>query len=103
MDEKKQVIIMEDIGKLKEKVIEKIKRWIEKGGKMVRFEGKRIEGEREKDKIMKVKLRKGESEIGGKIQWQEKKKMRELKDKRKFEGMEIKKEVKVKSKVMEEN
>lgn len=71
LEQNPSVLIMADIGRLPEDVHEKVQRWIEAGGMLIRFAGPRLAAAPADDPLVPVLLRKGERALGGALSWSE--------------------------------
>lgn len=71
LEQNPSVLIMADIGRLPGDVQDKVKRWIEGGGMLIRFAGPRLAAAPADDPLVPVMLRKGERALGGALSWSE--------------------------------
>lgn len=71
IEQNPSVLIMADIGRLPEDVQSEVKRWVEKGGTLIRFAGPRLAAAPADDPLVPVLLRKGERALGGALSWSE--------------------------------
>jgi Domain of unknown function (DUF4159)/Aerotolerance regulator N-terminal len=62
-------IVMADIGNIPEPAVETLNEWIEKGGMLIRFAGPRLAGSQD-DRLLPVKLRRGDRSLGGSLSWE---------------------------------
>ena len=102
LDAKPSIIVMADIGTLPQPVEEQLSRWIEDGGTLLRFAGPRLAGANDNDRLLPVKLRKGERALGGTLSWSEPQRLRPFPEKGPFAGLAIPDEVTVSRQVLAE-
>ena len=102
LDAKPSILIMADIGTLPQPVTERLSKWIEGGGTLVRFAGPHLAGASENDPLLPVKLRKGERALGGTLSWSEPQKLRAFPDKGPFAGLPLPDDVTVTRQVLAE-
>ena len=71
LDQNPSVLIMADIGRLPEEAQDRVRRFIEAGGLLIRFAGPRLAAAPADDPLVPVLLRKGERALGGALSWSE--------------------------------
>ncbi|MGX9389842.1 DUF4159 domain-containing protein [Nitrobacteraceae bacterium UC4446_H13] len=68
LDQKLPLIVLADVGALPPDVRERLDKWIEQGGVLVRFAGPRLA--QADDDLVPVKLRRGDRSLGGSLTWE---------------------------------
>ncbi len=94
------VIAMADIGTLPTDVEEKLAKWVDDGGTLVRFAGPHLATAT--DSLIPVRLRHGDRVLGGSMTWQEEQPLASFSDKSPFAGMTVPDDVLVKRQVLAE-
>ncbi|MEQ8193488.1 MAG: BatA domain-containing protein [Rhodospirillales bacterium] len=92
------VLILTDSGGLQAGEKEKVEKWIERGGIMVRFAGPQLA--EKPDGLLPVKLRVGDRVLGGTMSWSKPAKLKEFDDKSPFFGLDVPSDVLVKRQVL---
>src|SRR5438552_10524622 len=68
LDQKLPMIVMADVGTLSPEIRERLNRWIDQGGVLIRFAGPRLaQGD---DDLVPVRLRRGGRVLGGSLTWE---------------------------------
>ncbi len=98
------VVVLADVGNLTEPETEALTEWIEAGGMLLRFAGPRLAaseiGQREEHPLLPVRLRAGGRSVGGTMSWGSPKKLRDFTENSPFFGLDVPRDVEVKSQVM---
>ncbi len=102
LDAKPSVLVMADIGALPKPAEERLARWVEAGGMLVRFAGPRLAGASENDRLLPVRLRKGERALGGALSWSKPQRLRAFPDSGPFAGLAAPGDVTVSRQVLAE-
>jgi len=102
LDQNPSVLIMADIGRLPEEAQDRVKRWIEAGGMLVRFAGPRLAAAPADDPLVPVLLRKGERALGGALSWSEPQPLSAYPANSPFFGMRAPEDILVKRQVLAE-
>ncbi|MBN9001389.1 MAG: DUF4159 domain-containing protein, partial [Rhizobiales bacterium] len=68
LDQKLPLIVLADVGALPPEVRDRLDKWIEQGGVLVRFAGPRLA--QADDALVPVKLRRGDRSLGGSLTWE---------------------------------
>lgn len=102
LEQNPSVLIMADIGRLPEDVQEKVQRWIEAGGMLIRFAGPRLAAAPADDPLVPVLLRKGERALGGALSWSEPQPLAAYPANSPFFGMRAPEDILIKRQVLAE-
>ena len=102
LEQNPSVLIMADIGRLPEDVQDRVKRWIEAGGMLVRFAGPRLAAAPADDPLVPVMLRKGERALGGALSWSEPQPLSAYPENSPFLGMRAPENILIKRQVLAE-
>lgn len=92
------VLVLADIGTLSGAVKERVEKWVEKGGILVRFAGARLE--KGGDDLLPVPLRLGGRTLGGALSWSEPQPLAPFEDTSLFAGLDIPPDVTVNRQVL---
>lgn len=92
------VLMMADIGTLTGEVRERVQKWVEKGGVLVRFAGPRLE--KGGDDLMPVALRVGGRTLGGALSWSTPQALANFDDASLFAGLPVPPEVMVNRQIL---
>jgi len=68
------VIVLSDVGTIPPEVREQLFKWMENGGVLIRFAGRRLAGSTDDD-LVPVKLRRGGRVLGGSLSWEQPQKL----------------------------
>lgn len=101
LDERVSTLVLADIGTLVGDTEERLGRWIEDGGVLVRFAGPRLAGA-EEDTFVPVELRGGDRSLGGTLSWSEPQPLADFSGGSPFAGLEVPPDVLVKRQVLAE-
>ncbi len=93
-----EIIILADIAKLISKDEQRLSKWIEEGGVLVRFAGPNMQNQN--DNLLPVKLRRGGRALGGTLSWSHPQTIDEFEKKSPFYGLKVSSEIKVKRQVL---
>ncbi len=97
---KRPVIVLADVGQLVGSEREKITRFVEEGGLLIRFAGPRLAARQ--DDLLPVRLREGGRSLGGALSWEQPQALAEFEDKSPFQGLAVPAEVTVSRQVLAE-
>lgn len=92
------VIIMADVGTLTEGIAERVAKWVERGGVLVRFAGPRLE--KGGDDLLPVPLRLGGRALGGALSWSTPQPLAALPEDGPFAGLPVPAEVLINRQVL---
>ncbi len=94
------VLMLADVGHLPDLAAEKIERWVNDGGVLVRFAGPRTAGGT--DDLIPTPLRSGDRSLGGSLSWEEPQKLAAFSPNSPFAGLDIPGDVTVTRQVLAE-
>lgn len=69
IDQKPAMIVMADVGTIPPQAREKLLKWLNDGGTLVRFAGSRLAAAGNDEELLPVRLRLGERSLGGALSW----------------------------------
>ncbi len=98
LNAKPSVLILADVGALREQELERLKIWVERGGVLVRFAGASLE--QQGDSLLPVGLRQGGRTLGGALSWGKPQGLSDFERNSPFYGLVVKPEVTVKRQVL---
>ncbi|MFM1813677.1 MAG: hypothetical protein RLZ98_372 [Pseudomonadota bacterium] len=98
LNQNSTVIIMADVGTLTDDVAERLGKWVEKGGVLVRFAGPRLE--KGGDNLLPVPLRLGGRALGGALSWSTPQPLAPLPDDSPFAGLPVTPDVTINRQVL---
>ncbi|HVY21531.1 MAG TPA: DUF4159 domain-containing protein [Bauldia sp.] len=94
------LIVMADIGNLTADAEDRVTKWVENGGTLVRFAGPRLAAAT--DKLIPVTLRHGDRVLGGSMSWQTPQPLASFSDKSPFAGLAVPDDIVVRRQVLAE-
>ena len=100
LDDKINVLVLADVGTITGQTRERLSRWVDGGGLLVRFAGTRLSGAT--DDLVPVTLRRGGRVLGGSLSWEQPKALAPFEPPSPFIGLTIPKEVTVARQVLAE-
>ena len=100
IDDGASVIVMADIGSLTGDVEDKMAKWVESGGTLVRFAGPRLAAAT--DSLVPVTLRHGDRVLGGTMSWQKPEPLASFSAASPFSGMTVSNDILVRRQVLAE-
>jgi hypothetical protein len=95
------VIVLTDHSTFAEGDREALKKWVEKGGMVVRFAGEKLASD-PKDDLLPVRLRPGDRSLGGALSWTEPAHLAEFPNSSPFAGLKLPKDVAIERQVLAE-
>ncbi len=98
LKQKPSVIVLADIGRLVDEVEDKLTRWVEAGGLLIRFAGARME--HGIDGLMPVQLREGGRTLGGALSWSTPQKLAAFEKTSPFFGLTIPDDISVSRQIL---
>lgn len=99
---KVDVLILADIGVIDEETTRSLSDFIQNGGLLVRFAGPRMAGANNADKLLPVKLRMGDRNLGSVLSWSQPRKLSPFPEGSPFFGIPVNNEVIVRRQVLAE-
>jgi hypothetical protein len=103
IDQNLPVLMLADVGKVAGNARDRLIRWMEDGGVLVRFAGPRLAaGDAEDDDLSPVKLRRGGRTLGGSLTWEKPQRLASLSREGPFGGMAVPDDVEVTRQVLAE-
>ncbi len=100
LDDHVNVLVLADVGTITGQNRERLGRWVDDGGLLVRFAGTRLSGAT--DDLVPVALRRGGRVLGGSLSWEQPKTLSPFEPPSPFVGLTIPKEVTVSRQVLAE-
>ena len=100
LDEKAAVIVLADIGVVSGPAFERLEKFVEEGGTLIRFAGPRLAAA--SDDLVPVRLRRGGRTLGGSLSWDKPKKLAAFGQASPFHGLAVPAEVTVTRQVLAE-
>jgi hypothetical protein len=100
LDQRLPMLILADVGNVAGEARDRLNRWIEDGGVLVRFAGPRLAGS--EDELVPVKLRRGGRILGGSLSWDQPQPLAAFSREGPFAGMAVPDDVKVNRQVLAE-
>lgn len=100
LDDHVNVLILADVGTISGPVRDRVARFVENGGMLVRFSGTRLSAAT--DDLVPVTLRKGGRVLGGSLSWEQPKTLAPFEPPSPFVGLKVPKEVTVSRQVLAE-
>ncbi|SDU29988.1 DUF4159 domain-containing protein [Stappia sp. ES.058] len=100
IDEGVSVLIMADVGRLRDPVRDEVARWVDQGGVLVRFAGPRLAGGT--DDLIPTPLRAGDRALGGSLSWDDPQPLADFAAQSPFAGLEVPNDVTVNRQVLAE-
>jgi len=94
------VLILSDVGALSPGEADAIEAWVDEGGVLVRFAGPRLA--QNADRLIPVRLRRGDRQIGGALSWERPAPLAAFADGSPFEGLRVPADVTVSRQVLAE-
>jgi hypothetical protein len=95
------VIVLTDNAALSDGDREALRKWIERGGMVVRFAGEKLAGE-PNDDLLPVRIRAGDRTLGGALSWTEPAHLAAFPNSSPFAGLEVPKDVSIERQVLAE-
>lgn len=102
LDSNPSIVVMADIGTVPAPVQQRLQKWVDQGGILLRFAGPNMAGATENDTLLPVRLRQGQRRLGGAMSWSEPQKLREFPAKSPFGGIAIPDDLTVSRQVLAE-
>ncbi|WP_078707327.1 DUF4159 domain-containing protein [Consotaella salsifontis] len=96
------VVVLADIGVLPQAASEALQAYVENGGTLLRFAGPRLAAQTGEDKLVPVRLRRGERQLGGALSWAEPQHVAPMAASSPFAGIAIPDDVTVSRQVLAE-
>jgi hypothetical protein len=100
LDDHVSVLILADYGTITGPLRERLSKWVDEGGMLVRFAGTRLSGAT--DDLVPVELRRGGRTLGGSLSWEQPKTLAAFEPPSPFVGLKVPKEVTVSRQVLAE-
>jgi hypothetical protein len=100
VDQRLPVIVLSDVGTIVDTARDRLVRWIEDGGLLVRFAGPRLAAA--EDNLVPVKLRRGGRVLGGSLSWEQPQKLGSFSSEGPFQGLTVPDDVIVQRQVLAE-
>ncbi len=100
LDDRVNVLVLADVGTLVGPLRDRLSRWVDAGGLLVRFAGTRLSGTA--DDLVPVTLRRGGRVLGGSLSWEQPKALAAFEPPSPFVGLKVPKEVTVTRQVLAE-
>jgi hypothetical protein len=100
LDQKLPMLILADVGNVAGEARERLNKWIDGGGVLVRFAGPHLAGE--DDDLVPVKLRRGGRILGGSLSWEKPQNLAAFSRESPFAGMTVPNDVTVTRQVLAE-
>lgn len=97
---KPSVIILADVGRIRDDVVAKLAPWIDAGGVLIRFAGPRLAAQ--SDELVPVVLRQGGRALGGTLSWEAPQKLSPFDEASPFAGLALPGDVAVRRQVLAE-
>lgn len=94
------MIVMADVGTLPAEETDRLRKFMSKGGTIVRFAGPRLAGS--EDALTPVRLRAGERNLGGSLTWEEPQKLARFSENGPFAGMNLPDDIEITRQVLAE-
>ncbi len=101
VDQHVPMIILADVGNMTADTREKLSKWVDDGGVLVRFAGPRLAAAGD-DELVPVRLRRGGRILGGSLSWDQPQQLASLSREGPFAGMEVPTDVTVTRQVLAE-
>jgi hypothetical protein len=100
LDDKVNVLVLADVGTIAGPTRDRVARWVEDGGMLVRFAGTRLSAAT--DDLVPVTLRRGGRVLGGSLSWEQPKTLARFDPPSPFVGLAVPKEVTIARQVLAE-
>ena len=100
LDDRVNVLVLADVGTITGPIRDRLSRWVDQGGLLVRFAGTRLSGTA--DDLVPVTLRRGGRVLGGSLSWEQPKALAPFEPPSPFVGLKVPKEVTVTRQVLAE-
>ncbi len=94
------MLVLADVGRVVGHDFERLTKWVEDGGMLVRFAGPRLAAQG--DELLPVRLRAGDRTLGGSLSWEKPQGLGPLPAGSPFEGLTIPEDVRIKRQVLAE-
>jgi hypothetical protein len=101
LDQQIPVIVLSDVGTIPRDIRERLVRWMENGGVLIRFAGRRLAAA-DDDDLVPVRLRRGGRVLGGSLSWEQPQKLGSFSREGPFMDMTIPDDVLVRRQVLAE-
>src|SRR5439155_18348752 len=101
LDQNIPMVILADVGTIASEVRDRLTRWVDDGGVLVRFAGPRLAAATDDD-LVPVKLRRGGRTLGGALSWEQPQPLAPFGRESPFAGLTIPKDVTVSRQVLAE-
>jgi hypothetical protein len=101
IDQRLPVMILSDVGTIAPSAREKLERWIDDGGLLIRFAGPRLAAV-EDDELVPVRLRRGGRVLGGSLSWEQPQHLGAFPRESPFHGLSVPEDVTVSRQVLAE-
>ncbi len=100
LDDRVNVLVLADVGNIVGPLRDRLSKWVDAGGLLVRFAGTRLSGTA--DDLVPVTLRRGGRVLGGSLSWEQPKALAPFEPPSPFVGLKVPKEVTVTRQVLAE-
>jgi hypothetical protein len=100
IDQRLPIIVLSDVGNIVDPARDRLVRWIEDGGVLVRFAGPRLAAT--EDNLVPVKLRRGGRVLGGSLSWEKPQKLGSFSPEGPLQGLTVPDDVVVQRQVLAE-
>ena len=100
LDDRVNVLVLADVGTIVGPLRDRLSKWVDAGGLLVRFAGTRLSGTT--DDLVPVTLRRGGRVLGGSLSWEQPKSLAPFEPPSPFVGLKVPKEVTVTRQVLAE-
>ena len=101
LDQKLPMIVLADVGSLSTEIRDRLNKWIDQGGVLVRFAGPRL-AQAEDDDLVPVKLRSGGRTLGGSLTWEKPQHLASYAASGPFAGLSVPKDITINRQVLAE-
>jgi hypothetical protein len=100
LDQHVAMLVLADVGRVRDDEVERLKPWLEAGGVLLRFAGPHLASQT--DELLPVTLRQGDRALGGTLSWEKPQALGEFDERGPFTGLEPAKDVTVRRQVLAE-
>lgn len=102
LEQRPSVVVLADIGVLPDEAEEALQAFVENGGYLVRFAGPRLAATTGEDRLVPVRLRGGERQLGGAMSWSEPQTVAPMAEDSPFAGIAVPDDVTVSRQILAE-